>query len=118
MKLLHNLDQICVFSLEPDLDVVLQFVIKFQKSRPDLVARSHLQVPYYNLIHLYLAALYFPIPIHHFISCFAQTILAVVALKIHASTRVCLHSGIYCFFFRLSLFCSFVFPSTHFQDIF
>ncbi|XP_010488830.1 PREDICTED: N-alpha-acetyltransferase 35, NatC auxiliary subunit isoform X4 [Camelina sativa] len=44
VKLLHNLDQICVFSLEPDLDVVLQFVIQFQKSRPDLVARAHLQL--------------------------------------------------------------------------
>ncbi|XP_010495945.1 PREDICTED: N-alpha-acetyltransferase 35, NatC auxiliary subunit-like [Camelina sativa] len=44
VKLLHNLDQICAFSLEPDLDVVLQFVIQFQKSRPDLVARAHLQL--------------------------------------------------------------------------
>ncbi|CAL9222720.1 unnamed protein product [Arabidopsis halleri] len=44
VKLLHNLDQICVFSLEPDLEAVLQFVIQFQKSRPDLVARAHLQL--------------------------------------------------------------------------
>ncbi|KAL1226434.1 hypothetical protein V5N11_018849 [Cardamine amara subsp. amara] len=44
VKLLHNLDQICVFPLEPDLDAVLQFVIRFQKSRPDLVARAHLQL--------------------------------------------------------------------------
>ncbi|EOA29969.1 hypothetical protein CARUB_v10013072mg [Capsella rubella] len=44
VKLLHNLDQICVFSLEPDLDHVLQFVIQFQNSRPDLVARAHLQL--------------------------------------------------------------------------
>ncbi|OAP10411.1 MAK10 [Arabidopsis thaliana] len=44
VKLLHNLDQICAFSLEPDLEAVLEFVIKFQKSRPDLVARAHLQL--------------------------------------------------------------------------
>ncbi|CAH2052191.1 unnamed protein product [Thlaspi arvense] len=44
VKLLHNLDQICAFSLEPDLDSVLQFVIQFQKSRPDLVSRAHLQL--------------------------------------------------------------------------
>ncbi|KAG7583668.1 alpha-acetyltransferase 35 NatC auxiliary subunit [Arabidopsis suecica] len=44
VKLLHNLDQICVFSLEPDLEAVLQFVIQFQKSSPDLVARAHLQL--------------------------------------------------------------------------
>ncbi|CAN8270746.1 unnamed protein product [Cochlearia groenlandica] len=44
VKLLHNLDQICAFSLEPDLDAVLQFVTQFQKSRPDLVARAHLQL--------------------------------------------------------------------------
>ena len=70
MKLLHNLDQICAFKLEPDLDAVLQFVVQFQKSRPDLVARAHLQVLIYNLIHRCLAALCFrlPIPIHsHFI---------------------------------------------------
>ncbi|CAL9222727.1 unnamed protein product [Arabidopsis halleri] len=44
VKLLHNLDQICVFPLEPDLDAVLLFVTRFQKSRPDLVARAHLQL--------------------------------------------------------------------------
>ncbi|XP_024016458.1 N-alpha-acetyltransferase 35, NatC auxiliary subunit isoform X2 [Eutrema salsugineum] len=44
VKLLHNLDEICGFSLEPDLDFVLQFVIQFQKSRPDLVSRAHLQL--------------------------------------------------------------------------
>ncbi|KAF2614168.1 hypothetical protein F2Q70_00011860 [Brassica cretica] len=44
VKLLHNLDQICAFKLEPDLDAVLQFVVQFQKSRPDLVARAHLQL--------------------------------------------------------------------------
>ncbi|AEC06164.1 MAK10 homologue [Arabidopsis thaliana] len=44
VKLLHNLDKICAFSLEPDLEAVLEFVIQFQKSRPDLVARAHLQL--------------------------------------------------------------------------
>uniref|UniRef100_A0A1J3GRG8 N-alpha-acetyltransferase 35, NatC auxiliary subunit n=1 Tax=Noccaea caerulescens TaxID=107243 RepID=A0A1J3GRG8_NOCCA len=44
VKLLHNLDQICAFSLQPDLDFVLQFVIQFHKSRPDLVSRAHLQL--------------------------------------------------------------------------
>lgn len=44
VKLLHNLDQICAFKLEPDLDAVLQFVVQFQKTRPDLVARAHLQL--------------------------------------------------------------------------
>lgn len=79
VKLLHNLDQICVFSLEPDLEAVLQFVIKFQKSSPDLVARAHLQVPYYTLTHQYLAALCFQIPIHHFLFLVGVNILAVVA---------------------------------------
>ncbi|XP_010557611.1 PREDICTED: N-alpha-acetyltransferase 35, NatC auxiliary subunit [Tarenaya hassleriana] len=44
VKLLHNLDQICSFSLEPDLDAVLRFVVQFQKSEPDLVSRAHLQL--------------------------------------------------------------------------
>lgn len=43
-KLLHHLDIICSYSLEPLLEGVLQFVVQFQKSQPDLVARAHLQV--------------------------------------------------------------------------
>ncbi|KAJ6831291.1 N-alpha-acetyltransferase 35, NatC auxiliary subunit [Iris pallida] len=43
-KLLHDLDVICSFSLDPMLEVVLQFVVQFQKSQPDLVARAHLQL--------------------------------------------------------------------------
>lgn len=43
-KLLHDLDVICSFSLDPLLESVLHFVVQFQKSQPDLVARSHLQV--------------------------------------------------------------------------
>lgn len=43
-KLLHHLDIICSYSLEPLLEGVLQFVVQFQKSQPDLVARAHLQL--------------------------------------------------------------------------
>lgn len=43
-KLLHDLDVICSFSLDPLLESVLHFVVQFQKSQPDLVARSHLQL--------------------------------------------------------------------------
>lgn len=42
-KLLHDLDVICSFSLDPFLEDVLRFVVQFQKSQPDLVARAHLQ---------------------------------------------------------------------------
>ncbi|CAI0629394.1 unnamed protein product [Linum tenue] len=45
-KLLRDLDFICSYSLDPSLEVLLRFVTQFQSSRPDLVARSHLQVPY------------------------------------------------------------------------
>lgn len=44
VKLLHDLDIICSYSLDPSLEGVLQFVVQFQKSRPDLVARAHLQL--------------------------------------------------------------------------
>ncbi|KAH7688507.1 N-alpha-acetyltransferase 35 NatC auxiliary subunit protein [Dioscorea alata] len=43
-KLLHDLDIICSFSLEPMLEDVLHFVVQFQESQPDLVARAHLQL--------------------------------------------------------------------------
>lgn len=43
-KLLHDLDFICSFSLDPLLENVLQFVAVFQKRQPDLVARAHLQL--------------------------------------------------------------------------
>ncbi|XP_047311558.1 N-alpha-acetyltransferase 35, NatC auxiliary subunit isoform X2 [Impatiens glandulifera] len=43
-KLLNDLDTICSFSLDPLLDEVFRFVVEFQKSRPDLVARAHLQL--------------------------------------------------------------------------
>ncbi|XP_050374336.1 uncharacterized protein LOC126791852 [Argentina anserina] len=43
MKLLHDLDVICSYLLEPSLESVLHFVVEFQKSLPDLVARAHLQ---------------------------------------------------------------------------
>ncbi|KAK9268389.1 hypothetical protein L1049_000138 [Liquidambar formosana] len=43
-KLLHDLDIICSYSLDPLFERVLRFVVQFQKSQPDLVARAHLQV--------------------------------------------------------------------------
>lgn len=43
-KLLHDLDIICSYSLDPLLECVLRFVVEFQKSQPDLVARAHLQL--------------------------------------------------------------------------
>ncbi|EEF30428.1 N-alpha-acetyltransferase 35, NatC auxiliary subunit [Ricinus communis] len=43
-KLLHDLDYICSYSLDPSLEVLLRFVVQFQKSQPDLVARAHLQL--------------------------------------------------------------------------
>lgn len=42
-KLLDDLDIICSFSLEPQLENVLHFVVEFQKRQPDLVARAYLQ---------------------------------------------------------------------------
>ncbi|PSS20944.1 N-alpha-acetyltransferase 35, NatC auxiliary subunit like [Actinidia chinensis var. chinensis] len=43
-KLLHDLDIICSYSLDPLLEGVLRFVVEFQKFQPDLVARAHLQL--------------------------------------------------------------------------
>lgn len=43
-KLLHDLDIICSFPLDPLFEGVLNFVTEFQKLQPDLVARAHLQV--------------------------------------------------------------------------
>ncbi|KAL5850604.1 hypothetical protein ACOSQ4_008617 [Xanthoceras sorbifolium] len=44
LKLLHDLDIVCSYSLDPMLEGVLRFVVQFQKSKPDLVARAHLQL--------------------------------------------------------------------------
>ncbi|KAJ4709062.1 N-alpha-acetyltransferase 35 NatC auxiliary subunit [Melia azedarach] len=44
VKLLHDLDAICSYPLDPSLEGVLRFVVQFQKSKPDLVARAHLQL--------------------------------------------------------------------------
>ncbi|KAM7268550.1 hypothetical protein ACFE04_010716 [Oxalis oulophora] len=44
VKLLHDLDIICSYSLDPSLEGVLRFVVNFQRSQPDLVARAHLQI--------------------------------------------------------------------------
>lgn len=46
LKLVRDLDIICSYSLEASMDNILQFVVLFQKSHPDLVARAHLQVDY------------------------------------------------------------------------
>lgn len=43
-KLLHDLDIICSYPLDPLFEGVLYFVTEFQKFKPDLVARAHLQV--------------------------------------------------------------------------
>ncbi|XP_059637894.1 uncharacterized protein LOC132279856 isoform X2 [Cornus florida] len=42
-KLLHDLDVMCSYSLDPSLEGLLRFVVEFQKLQPDLVARAHLQ---------------------------------------------------------------------------
>ncbi|PON77085.1 NatC N(alpha)-terminal acetyltransferase, Mak10 subunit [Parasponia andersonii] len=44
MRLLHDLDVLCSYSLDSSLESVLHFVVQFQKSQPDLVARAHLQL--------------------------------------------------------------------------
>ncbi|KAI4338171.1 hypothetical protein L6164_016515 [Bauhinia variegata] len=44
VKLVQDLDVICSYSLDPSLEAALQFVVKFQKLQPDLVARAHLQI--------------------------------------------------------------------------
>ncbi|KAM1173334.1 hypothetical protein ACFX2J_025836 [Malus domestica] len=43
IKLLRDLDVICSYQLDPSLESVLHFLVGFQKSQPDLVARAHLQ---------------------------------------------------------------------------
>ncbi|KAJ4792597.1 hypothetical protein LUZ62_043843 [Rhynchospora pubera] len=43
-KLLHDLDILCSFSFDPMLENILHFVVQFQKSKPDLVARAYLQL--------------------------------------------------------------------------
>ncbi|KAL8126045.1 uncharacterized protein LOC141720668 [Apium graveolens] len=43
-KLLHDLDIICSYPLDPLFEGVLNFVTEFQKFKPDLVARAHLQL--------------------------------------------------------------------------
>lgn len=43
-KLLHDLDIICSYPLDPLFEGVLSFVTEFQKFQPDLVARAHLQL--------------------------------------------------------------------------
>ncbi|KAI4380470.1 hypothetical protein MLD38_006656 [Melastoma candidum] len=42
-KLLQDLDVICSLPLDVSLEGLLHFVVQFQKTRPDLVARAHLQ---------------------------------------------------------------------------
>ncbi|KAK4713053.1 hypothetical protein R3W88_018960 [Solanum pinnatisectum] len=42
-KLLHELEIICSYSLDPVFEGVLRFVVEFQKFQPELVSRAHLQ---------------------------------------------------------------------------
>ncbi|XP_042062696.1 N-alpha-acetyltransferase 35, NatC auxiliary subunit-like [Salvia splendens] len=43
-KLLHDLDVICSYSLDPVFEGALRFVVDVQKFQPDLVARAHIQL--------------------------------------------------------------------------
>ncbi|KAL0315557.1 UNVERIFIED_CONTAM: hypothetical protein Sradi_5433900 [Sesamum radiatum] len=43
-KLLHDLDIICSYSLDPVFEGALRFVVDFQKFQPDLVARAYIQL--------------------------------------------------------------------------
>lgn len=43
-KLLHDLDVICSYSLDPVFEGALRFVVDVQKIQPDLVARAHIQL--------------------------------------------------------------------------
>ncbi|KAK6151714.1 hypothetical protein DH2020_014349 [Rehmannia glutinosa] len=43
-KLLHDLEIICSYSLDPILEDALRFVVDFQKFQPDLVARAYVQL--------------------------------------------------------------------------
>ncbi|XP_047949241.1 N-alpha-acetyltransferase 35, NatC auxiliary subunit [Salvia hispanica] len=43
-KLLHDLDVICSYSLDPVFEGALRFVVDVQKFQPDLVARAHMQL--------------------------------------------------------------------------
>ncbi|KAG0479985.1 hypothetical protein HPP92_010843 [Vanilla planifolia] len=62
-KLLGDLDAICSSPLEPLLENVLRFLAQFQKSRPDLVARAHLQ-----LLLIHEGKLYGKDPFHEVIA--------------------------------------------------
>ncbi|PIM99375.1 Glucose-repressible protein [Handroanthus impetiginosus] len=43
-KLLHDLEIICSYSLDPVYENALRFVVDFQKFQPDLVARAYIQL--------------------------------------------------------------------------
>lgn len=58
-KLLHDLDIICSYPLDPLFEGVLNFVTEFHKFKPDLVARAHLQVSSTSLIVQVLYVLLF-----------------------------------------------------------
>ncbi|WMV36648.1 hypothetical protein MTR67_030033 [Solanum verrucosum] len=49
-KLLHELEIICFYSLDPVFEGVLRFVVEFQKFQPELVARAHLQTNQQHLL--------------------------------------------------------------------
>lgn len=50
-KLLQDLDIVCSCSLDPSLEDAVLFVVKFQKSQPDLVSRALLQVELQMSLH-------------------------------------------------------------------
>ncbi|KAF3654185.1 putative N-alpha-acetyltransferase 35, NatC auxiliary subunit-like isoform X2 [Capsicum annuum] len=49
-KLLHELEIICSYNLDPVFEGLLRFVVEFQKLRPELVARAHLQTNQQHLL--------------------------------------------------------------------
>lgn len=53
-KLLYDLHILCFCSLDSALEMVMHFVVEFQKLHPDLVARSYLQVGFEVFFCLYV----------------------------------------------------------------
>jgi hypothetical protein len=80
VKLLHDLDIICSYSLDPSLEGVLQFVVQFQKSRPDLVARAHLQVDFYCIHFLFN---FYDLMTAFFFFVFCILLMKIVAIDCH-----------------------------------
>ncbi|OIT29657.1 hypothetical protein A4A49_17649 [Nicotiana attenuata] len=62
-KLLHELEIICSYNLDPVFEGVLRFVVEFQKFQPELVARAHLQAGAYKKCTKYVGVLANVLPI-------------------------------------------------------